>query len=109
MHIGQDSLLISVVTNNGSNFMKMCGALLRDLDEAAGEGLGPNDWDAVVEHFPKDLHDYERVGWWCIAHTAQLCILDMLNTSQGSVPLSFLELISKVHLISNTVHNSPNI
>jgi len=40
----------------------MCTALLRDLDEAAADGLGPDDWDVPIEYFPGELEDYEKCG-----------------------------------------------
>ena len=87
----------------------MCTALLRDLDEAAADGLGPDDWDVPIEYFPGELEDYEKCGWRCVAHTAQLCVMDVLDTTRGIAPERDLSMILNVRTISNAVRNSPNL
>ena len=104
-HTSNSANLSCVVTDNGSNFVKMSVALMRDLDVAAIEGIGEDDWEAPAN----DIADFETSGWRCVAHTMQLAVLDVLDTNKGSAPDNWRAVITNVRGVCTTVRVSANL
>ena len=106
-HISGQAILSSVVTDNGSNFVKMSVALMKNLHEndINGAMLGPDDWDAPIE----DLDAFETVGWRCVCHTMQLALLDCLDTDKGLADATIKSIIRKVRDISVSIRRSANL
>lgn len=94
-HFGPKSLLACVTTDNGSNFVKASIGLLHTLEEGALSQLGPDDWDERIEV----VNEYEDVGWRCVAHTMQLAVMDVLDTSSRTAETQYHHVILQVQLL----------
>ena len=94
----KSSLLTTVVTDNGANFVKMSIALLQNVGKEVfdNHSVGPDDWEDCADN----MNDFECLGWRCVCHTMQLAVLDVLQTSRGSAPSSVAAAINTVREIT---------
>ena len=106
-HISGQSVMSTVVTDNGSNFVKMAVALMGNLNENEVESsiLGPDDWNEPVQ----DLDSFETSGWRCVCHTMQLAVLDCLDHEKGIAHASIKSLVSKVRDLSVAIRRSSSL
>ena len=106
-HISGHAIMSTVVTDNGSNFVKMSVALMVNLaeDEVESRLLGPNDWDAPIE----DLDSFETSGWRCVCHTLQLAVLDCLDLDKGLADDNVKCIMRKVRDMSAAIRRSAKL
>ena len=72
-----DAVLVTTVTDNGANFVKLARSLHSNLPIADIEGLYQlNSWDE-----PVDVEDESTASWRCVAHKTQLAVNDVIDDS----------------------------
>ena len=87
-------LLTIVVTDNGANFVKMSISFLQNVgrDVVEGNGIRPDDLEECVD----DMHDFECLGWRCVAHTMQLAVLDVLKENATSAVAEVIKMVRDI-------------
>lgn len=75
-HFSSDATLVTTVTDNGSNFLKLAKSLYTNLDVAAIEHIGADSWDE-----PGEVDDpLATYSWRCVAHTLDLVVKNVFRT-----------------------------
>lgn len=108
------ALLIATKTDNGANFVKMARALHTNADRAAIEGMGKDDWDEPInDDYEVDdgLPADEMLGSLrCIAHKAQLAVLDTCKADRDAGPLaSVMRTIDQVRGVITKIRGSTEL
>lgn len=77
----EDAVLVTTVTDNGANFIKLARSLHANLPIADINGLYELDsWDE-----PVDVEDESTASWRCVAHKTQLAVNDVIGEADGDV------------------------
>lgn len=89
------STLTTVVTDQGANFNKAAMSIMTNLDKAAVEQLGPDDWDEPLPPGAIDQLDVDVTLHLCVAHRMHNAALDVLKAS-AERGVSYQSLIDTV-------------
>jgi hypothetical protein len=103
------AVLVSTVTDNGANFVKVAASLHLNLAEAELEGLvGRESWDDPV---PGDGADLDlAAAWQCVAHKAALVAIDVLGRHVDAIgPSDGLRLLERVRVLIRYIRASASL
>ena len=84
-----DAVLVTTVTDNGANFIKLARSLHSNLPIADIEGLYElNSWDE-----PVDVDEETNASWRCVAHKTQLAVNDVIEKDAAGGARSLIERV----------------
>ena len=84
-----DSVLVTTVTDNGANFVKLARSLHSNLPIADIEGL----YELNTGDEPVDVDDETTASWRCVAHKTQLAVNDVIENNEVGDLRSLIERV----------------